>query len=294
MTGTQRIEHAVLRVPDVVRAVEFYAEAMGLAVLEQAPDRAFLGCGLDGRFDLGLVEGGTGVEHFAIRVEDDAQLTDVAASLERTDALDDHTEAPDEAVEASVTGSLPSGIGVEFVTVPDRGYRRVNEPAADRAGIAPHDLDHITLMTDRIKEDVGFVEDLGFSVSEIHELDGGDWRFAWTRFGQQHHDIAFVNTDEPAYTLHHLAFHFPSLDHIKTHIDHLASEGHRIEIGVNRHAVGSNVFAYFRAPDGNRIELSAEMATLDETTPTRVNPPEMNTLTAWGGVEAPETFKEGT
>jgi catechol 2,3-dioxygenase len=121
-----------------------------------------------------------------------------------------------------------------------------------------------------------------------------DWRFAWTRLGSQHHDVAFVNTDEPAYTLHHLAFHFPSLDHIKTHIDHLASGGHRIEIGVNRHAVGSNVFAYFQAPDGNRIELSAEMATLDDATPTRVNPPEVDTLTAWGRVAAPETFKDGT
>jgi hypothetical protein len=36
------------------------------------------------------------------------------------------------------------------------------------------------------------------------------------------------------------------------------------------------------------------MATLDDSTPTRVNDAEVNTLTAWGGVSAPETFKDGT
>jgi catechol 2,3-dioxygenase len=74
----------------------------------------------------------------------------------------------------------------------------------------------------------------------------------------------------------------------------MAGAGHEIEVGVSRHAVGSNIFAYFRAPDGNRIELSTEMATLDDATETRVNEPDDDTLTAWGGVEAPESFREGS
>lgn len=294
MTGTQRVEHAVLNVPRIDEAVEFYAEAMGLAVLSRDADRAFLGCGLDDRFDLGLVEGGTGLEHFAIRVEDRDTLSALETVHETNAPADELTTAPGEAFGGSASYRLPSGIDLEFVVVDEPAYRRVNAPVADRSGLAPHDLDHITLMSDRIKADVAAVEELGFSISEIHELDDDDWRFAWTRWGSQHHDVAFVNTDDPGVSLHHLAFNFPSLDHIKTHIDRLAGLGHRIEIGVNRHAVGSNVFAYFQAPDGNRIELSAEMATLDDTTPTRVNSPEENTLTAWGGVEAPETFKEGT
>ena len=36
------------------------------------------------------------------------------------------------------------------------------------------------------------------------------------------------------------------------------------------------------------------MATFDDTTETRVDAPEYGTLTAWGGIEAPETFKDGT
>jgi catechol 2,3-dioxygenase len=156
------------------------------------------------------------------------------------------------------------------------------------------DLDHITLMTDDIEADVEFCEDLGFRVSEVHHLDEDTWRFAWTRYGTQHHDVAFVNTDEPSYTLHHLAFMFASVDHMKTYLDYMAGAGHEIEVGVSRHAVGSNIFAYFRAPDGNRIELSTEMATLDDATETRVNEPDDDTLTAWGGVEAPESFREGS
>ena len=41
--------------------------------------------------------------------------------------------------------------------------------------------------------------------------------------------------------------------------------------------MGSNIFTYFRASDGNRIELSTEMVTFDDVTETKVDTPEYST-----------------
>jgi catechol 2,3-dioxygenase len=299
MTGTQRLEHAVLAVPDVERAVAFYTDVMGLAPVEGPNDPndrpiTWLGCGLDERADLGLVEGGTGLEHAAIRVDDADALADRRADLADAGLETSETLAEDPAYEGGIRFSLPGGVDLEFLAVTDKRYRRVTDPAAPRGGAAPLDMDHVTLMTDAIEADLEALRTVGFRVSEVHLLDESTKRFAWTRYGTQHHDVALVNTDDPDYTLHHLAFAFASVDHMKSLLDRFAGADHALEVGVNRHAVGSNVFAYFQAPDGNRIELSTEMATLDDSTPTRVNDAEVNTLTAWGGVSAPETFKDGT
>jgi catechol 2,3-dioxygenase len=302
MTGTQRLEHAVLAVPDVERAVAFYTDVMGLARVEGPNDRSdrsdrsitWLGCGLDERADLGLVAGGTGLEHAAIRVDDADALAARRGALAEAGIETSETLADDPAYEGGVRFALPGGVELEFLSVADKAYRRVTDPAAPRGGVAPLDMDHVTLMTDAIEADLDVLKAIGFRVSEVHLLDETTTRFAWTRYGTQHHDVALVNTDNPDYTLHHLAFAFASVDHMKSLLDRFAGADHELEVGVNRHAVGSNVFAYFQAPDGNRIELSTEMATLDDSTPTRVNDPEVNTLTAWGGVSAPETFKDGT
>jgi catechol 2,3-dioxygenase len=302
MTGTQRLEHAVLAVPDVERAVAFYTDVMGLARVEGPNDRSdrsdrsitWLGCGLDERADLGLVAGGTGLEHAAIRVDDADALAARRGALAEAGIETTETLADDPAYEGGVRFALPGGVELEFLSVADKAYRRVTDPAAPRGGVAPLDMDHVTLMTDAIEADLDVLKAIGFRVSEVHLLDETTTRFAWTRYGTQHHDVALVNTDDPDYTLHHLAFAFASVDHMKSLLDRFAGADHELEVGVNRHAVGSNVFAYFQAPDGNRIELSTEMATLDDSTPTRVNDPEVNTLTAWGGVSAPETFKDGT
>jgi len=295
MTGTQRIEHAELYVEDLEPAVEFYTDVFGLVEYDRRGDSVYLTCGYDERYDFVVTAGDAGVDHFAIRVDTADELDSYAEAVGATGADVERAHDGEDGLTDGVRFALPSGIGVELVTVDDPHYRRENETVAPRDGTASVDLDHITLMTDAIRDDVAFLEDaLGFRVSEIHEREDDAWRFAWTRFGSQHHDVAFVNSDKPAWTLHHLAWTMTSIDYIKSLVDRMSQHGHRIEVGVNRHAVGSNVFAYFRKPGGNRFELSAEMATLDESTETRVNKPDDEVLSAWGGVRPPESYDDGS
>lgn len=295
MTGTQRIEHAELYVEDLEASVEFYTEVMGLTEYDRRGDSVYLSCGFDERYDFVVTAGGTGVDHFAIRTDTVDELDAYADAIEATGTSVERTHEGEDGFAVGARFALPSGVDVELVVVEDPHYRRQNETTAPRGGVAPVDLDHITLMSDAIREDVAFLEDhLDFSVSEIHKQEADEWRFAWTRFGSQHHDVAFVSSDEPRWTLHHLAWTMTSIDHIKSLADRMAQHNHRIEVGMNRHVVGSNIFAYFREPGGNRFELSTEMATLDESTPTRVNEPDDEALSAWGGVRPPESYAEGS
>lgn len=295
MVGIQRIEHAELYVEDLESAVEFYTDVFGLEEYDRRSDSVYLTCGYDDRYDFVVTEGGTGVDHFAIRLDSLEQLESYTEAVKSSGTTIEDTHNGEDGLIAGVRFALPSGIETELVVVDNPHYRRANEAMAPRSGVAPVDLDHITIMSDSIREDVAFLEEkLDFKLSEIHKLDANTWRFAWTRFGNQHHDVAFVNSDELDWTLHHLAWTMTSIDHIKSLADRMSQHGHQIEVGVSRHTVGSNIFAYFKEPGGNRFELSTEMATLDETTKTRINEPDDNVLSSWGGVRPPESYSNGS
>ena len=295
MVGTQRLEHAQLFVEDLDAAVTFYTDVLGLALQYERDETAYLTCGYNERYDIVVTEGSTGVEYFALRVDSTDVIEQCRESLKTADTAVEPAHQDDAPFTDGVRFSLPSGIGVVLLVVTNARYRRENETVEPRGGVAPVDLDHITLMTDSICEDVAFLEEhVGMSVSEIHKRRGDAWRFAWTRLGNQHHDVAFVATDESDWTLHHLAWTMTSIDHVKSLCDRMAQYGHGLEVGVSRHVVGSNVFAYFREPGGNRFELSTEMATLDDSTETRVNEPGDDVLTAWGGIRPPESYSQGS
>ncbi|TYT60934.1 VOC family protein [Natrialba swarupiae] len=294
MTGVRKLEHATMAVTDLEESVDCYTDVFGLDELDRRDGVVYLGCGLDENYDLALTEGGTGIEHFAIRLTDaeidayERRLADTEADVRRTDGAEPGQES-------GVRVSLPSGIDVELVSVADTRYLHPTKATADRLGVAPLDLDHINLMSDAIEEDVAFLEDhLDFDVSdEIVEEDGSTVQ-SWMRHGRFHHDAGFTRTDDPAETLHHIAFQFESFDHIKLFCDRLAQHGYQLEYGPSRHNAGSNLFAYFWGPGGNRIELSAEMATLDPDTETgvRVLEEESNTVSSWGGSPPKQEFLE--
>ncbi|WP_436933761.1 VOC family protein [Halovenus marina] len=298
MTGTRVLEHTVLRVTDVDDALAFYTDVMGLVELARDDDIVYLGCGLDENYDLGLVEGGTGVEHFAIRVPDSETLADYETRLQDAGVDVTRTDGGEYSQDEGIRFSLPSGVDMELVTVEDPDYLHPTQAAEGRGGIAPRNLDHINLMSHIVDEDVDFLtEHVDFKVSDKIVHDDGSSFQSWLRFGRFHHDAGFTESDDPDETLHHLGFDLDSMEHIKRFCDRLAQHGYRLELGPSRHNAGSNLFAYFWGPGGNRIELSAEMATLDEAAETGVR--ELsdtdNTVSSWGGdVQPPESFSGGS
>jgi catechol 2,3-dioxygenase len=295
MSGVKKFEHATLHVTDLEDAVEFYTEVVGLVELERDDDTVYLGCGFDENYDVGLVEGGTGVEHFAIRVDDtealaayESRLDDAGVAVERTDGAE-----PNQA--EGVRFTLPSGVDMELVAVADNDYHHPTKTVGERDRLAPRDVDHINLMSWDVDRDMDFlVEHLEFAVSDKIVGESGFTIQAWLRQGEFHHDVGLSTADNVAYSLHHLSFEMEGIEHIKAFCDRLTEHGYQLELGPSRHNAGANNFAYLWTPGGNRIELTAEMATVGDGAETGVREinREDNTVSSWGGVVPTPKFLE--
>lgn len=293
MPGVHKFEHAELRVEDLEAAADFYTDVIGLVEIERQDGTRYLGTGLDENYDVALSEGGTGISHFAVRVggADDLdhyeeRLAEGGVETERNDGGNEPGQ------EAGLRFDLPSGTRMELATVTDRRYHHTNEtPAGKPGGVAPVDVDHITLVSPDVETDATFLADhLDFDISSV-VTDGEEWEGAFTRRGDYHHDVAFLPNPVEELTVHHMAWEVRSIDHMKAFIDRLSQHGTDLELGIGRHYAGDNIFSYFWTPGGNRIELTAEMATIDPEAETEYMPFEQ-ALSAWGPIEFPPSFVE--
>ncbi|MDX1747175.1 MAG: VOC family protein, partial [Halobacteriales archaeon] len=257
------------------------------------------GCGLDGNYDLAVREGGTGLDHFAIRAtRDDLEryehrLREAGVDVSRTDGTE-----PGQV--AGIRFELPMGAAMELVTVEDTRYHHVSDPRLPaRRPWTPLDADHITFAAKRLRENVRFLEEvLDFNVAEVLEGDD-DWGGAFLHRGSRYHDIGFVTrhirdtaVSEPFHT-RHVAWTVASLDHLKQFVDRLVATDRELEVSVHRHYAGDALAAYFWEPGGNRFEVCTEEAPVDASAPTSYIDSAQG-YTAWGGVNPSGSYDTGT
>jgi catechol 2,3-dioxygenase len=295
----QKLQSAELRVRDVEEALEFDLGVLGLTELARDRGRAFLSCSSDRVYDLALSNGGTGARSFAFSVDSEEDLGVYAERLESVGVGTEtrHDAAPGQSL--ALRFSLPSGHAVDLVPRPDRPlYPHPAQPGVARRGIAPTDIDHITVAiadAATVRSTVRVLQEgLGFRASDIVEAGPGDWLGVWTRAGELHHDLGLLRC-RPADTLHHLAWTMEGFDHLKVAADHLARAGLELETGPGRHGVGGNLYAYFWTPGGNRYELSAEMPRIpgSRSEPNVRSTASFNSFSAWG-TSRPESFAKGS
>lgn len=206
MTSVSKAEHATLLVEDIDVAYSFYTDVMGLTEFERQDGTIYLGCGYDSNFDLAIEEGGTGIEHFAIRVENAETLRAFEDRLEKNDVLVERNPVSEPNVQEAIRFDLPSGHSMELVTVEDNAYRHATNPqTSESSGIVPKELDHHNIFTTDIEADVEFLQTyLDFKVSDVVETEGGQTMLAFTRYGDFHHDLGLIKTEDPETTLNHI------------------------------------------------------------------------------------------
>jgi catechol 2,3-dioxygenase len=296
----QHLEHVELRVNDLEAALDFYLNVIGLVEIERDSKTVYLGCGLDENYDLAVVQGGTGIAHFAVRISDEDEFDYYGKRLKDQGVEISLTNDAEPNQERGLRFRIPSGHDMELVLVKDNRYLEPYRPAhVSFRGFKPLDLDHVNLGAHDVKRTVEFLTNvLDFKLSDVGNPDPSDpddWLLAWTRYGDYHHDVAFSRTELPQTGLtHHVAFAMSGIEHMKVAADSLAAAGMRLELGPGRHPVGGNLFIYFWEPGGNRFELSAEGAALDARTPTRFWAGRGDTLDAWGNMHEriPPSFFE--
>jgi catechol 2,3-dioxygenase len=239
------LSYVGLRTPDVEAMERFYADTMGL-VPEPAGEGhrgVRLGWG-HGQHALELLPGPKALDHFGLEICDAGGHVAVGERLKQqgieVQPLDDRP--------ATLRVHDPDGNAVHLHS----RVSRAGEHAAD-PGRRPVRVQHATLSTSNLEPMIAFYLALGFRLTDRM----GDV-FAWLRSNVEHHSVAIVDTGSSG-GLDHYSFDLDSWDDFKVWSDRLSDRGIQVQWGPGRHGPGNNLFLFFDDPDGNHIELSAEM-----------------------------------
>lgn len=141
-------------------------------------------------------------------------------------------------------------------------------------------VQHLTLAT----RDVGAIENfyankLGFGVSDRVVNDHGKVMTCFMRGNHEHHNLACFLQDRQG--VDHHSYEAAEWDTIRDWCDHFASEGVQVFWGPGRHGPGNNLFIFIEDPDGNWIEVSAELEVIHDR-PVKNWPHAERTLNLWG------------
>jgi catechol 2,3-dioxygenase len=283
-----RLDQTTLRVKDLEESTAWYTEGLGFDVLDRRPGEVDLSLATD-HVDLTLVEGGHGLVSFAFGVDDADLLDHYDGRLKAAGLATERRAEPRLGVAEALRFELPSGHTMELQTGSGSRVAGEHNEKWDGSSKAPLDLDHITVVTDRVGPNVDFVgETLDIRPTYLYPSpDGDDWFGIWARSSDYHHDLAFIQVPENTSALHHVAVKVDGIHHMQLLADSLYAGQRRLEYGPGRHP-GINLFVYVFEPAGNRIELSAEMPLIpDDEEPVKLAPD--TPINAWSEY-VPDSF----
>jgi catechol-2,3-dioxygenase len=144
----------------------------------------------------------------------------------------------------------------------------------------PGRLQHLVVTTlDTPRVAAFYQEALGFQVSD-RVLENGAMTTIFLRSDPEHHSFAAFRT--PAVRLDHHSLEVPDWNAIRDWADHMARLEAPISWGPGRHGPGNNLFFMVSDPDGNWVELSAELERMPLGMTGRDWPHTERTLNLWG------------
>jgi catechol 2,3-dioxygenase-like lactoylglutathione lyase family enzyme len=161
-------------------------------------------------------------------------------------------------------------------------------PAAGPAAPLPGRLQHVVVATARLPAMMAFYGDaLGFLVSDIVHTGKetgpvGETNVCFLRAGIEHHSFAAFRAPEAA-SDHH-AYETTGWGDLKLWADHFATLSVPLWWGPGRHGAGNNLFFMVKDPDGNNLEISAELEHLERGQPGKAWPAGGRAINLWGAV----------
>jgi catechol-2,3-dioxygenase len=248
-----RLSHLSLRTPRLDEMVAHYTTVLGLTEVGGSGSTVHLACS-DGTPALELQPADSAsLDHLAFDLVAGADLDDAARQLERVGIIAKPWRGVTPAGVESLMLTDPDGALLQIMARRVQGAATVSQPQRG-AGIQPHKLGHVASRVADLSGVVRFYQNgLGFRFSDSIGDD-----FVFMRCNADHHSVNFLRVGAPR-NVHHLAFELQDWNHIKTAADELWS--HRIPLiwGPGRHGAGHNIYTYHRDPDGNIVELFAEL-----------------------------------
>ncbi|MDO9403202.1 MAG: VOC family protein [Polaromonas sp.] len=147
--------------------------------------------------------------------------------------------------------------------------------------VPPAVLQHLALRSADVERLAHFYTDiLGFVLSDSVRGPDDSLRACFLRSDNLHHALALFASSTSCFD--HQSFEVPDWASMKIWGDRMA--GFRVPIvwGIGRHGPGNDVFFMVRDPDGNLVEISAELEHCLAGRPAGSWPHEERTLNVWG------------
>jgi catechol 2,3-dioxygenase len=264
-----RLHHLQILSPRPEALAQFYGRCLGMTL--QANHEQWLCRGP--RRGLIVAPGAAGNLGFAAYA---------VADLAVLAALVDRLTAAGIGVEPFATPLLETG-SIGFFD-PD-GHRFVfglsNADLQVESGALPARLQHVVLASTDAERMLTFYRDIvGFRLSDRVIDTAGAMRTCFLRTDHEHHSLAIFQADENR--LDHHCYESADWNSIRDWGDHFASMRLPVEWGPGRHGPGNNLFVFVHDPEGNWIEISAELEVVQPDRPIGAWPHEERTLNSWG------------
>ncbi|MDF9277920.1 VOC family protein [Arthrobacter sp. EH-1B-1] len=277
------LRHFDIAVPDYQKQVEFYKNHWGLTEMEN-----------DGGVTYFAAEGSP--EQYSVRVRQaEEKRLDMVAFGAADKASVDQLASDLIAKGVKLIGepddvrTLGGGYGFRFFDLEGRTIEvssdvevRKHRKIEEREAI-PVRLSHVVLNSpEPEKMRAWYEQHLGFRLSDtLNHPHMGDL-FYFMRCNAQHHSIAISRG--PHASLQHASFELRGIDEYMRGSGKLLRSGFKKIWGPGRHKAGDNTFTYFHDPNGNTMEYTTELDSVDEDTwhPSIFDTREPETSDQWG------------
>ena len=262
------LHHLMIFSPEPERLARFYGETMEMAV--SRPDSKSWLCMGPGRCL--LVGEGTArsLGHAAFACRDQGALLDLRTRSEQ-EGLQPQIFASPFFAGGSFSVRDPDGNQVVF------GFSK-SGPAKGHGRTAR--LQHLTLATRNVGSIEGFYADkLGFAVSDRVLNKKGEVMTCFMRSNHEHHTLACFHQERQG--VDHHSYEAGEWTLIRDWCDRMAERNIPVMWGPGRHGPGNNLFVFIEDPDGNWVEISAEIEVVYDR-PTKEWPHCERTLNLWG------------
>ena len=262
------LDHACLRSPEPEKLASFLEVAYGMT--RRAVEGGWQCAGPDRTL---LVQSGqaNSVAYFAYAFESAERLEAHRRGLAARGIAQQPSPSPlfDNSAYAF---SDPDGNVVAF-GVRARSSNETGEPLPAR-------LQHLAFRTPDVAALVAFYESLGFVVSDRVQCEEGILRACFMRTDREHHALALFRAADARFD--HLSCETRDTVAVVAWADRMASHQIPIHWGIGRHGPGNDVFFMVKDPDGNLMEISADLEVCEAARPAGTWRHEQRTLNLWG------------
>jgi catechol 2,3-dioxygenase-like lactoylglutathione lyase family enzyme len=145
----------------------------------------------------------------------------------------------------------------------------------------PARLQHVVVASpDAIALSRFYQDAFGFLISDEVFDDAGELRTTFLRCSPEHHSFAVFQAHETWFDHH--CYEAGDWGLIRDWADRFAGLDLPIQWGPGRHGPGNNLFVFIHDPDGNWLEISAELEVVAPDRPAGAWRHEQKTLNKWG------------